>query len=115
MKHLKLYEDLKHLKVLDKIKKGDYVIMNGDSVFTAGVSLNQKKKLKIFLKNNMGEVTNVNKVHNNISVKYHDVSFHISNFFQTIGYQIFQPYDIVEYAKTPEELRIKIELNKYNL
>jgi len=111
--NFKIYES--GFRMLDNIHKGDYVIMNHKSVFTAGISTYARKELDNFLKNNIGIVTNVNNVHNNISVKYHDVPYTISAFFHKSGYEIFKPYDIVEYASTIDELKIKLQANKYNL
>lgn len=118
MKHLKIYEIYKSgitRRILDNIHKGDYVIMNHNSVFTTCISTYAIKELDEFLENNIGIVINVNKVNNNISVKYHDVPFTISGFFHNLGYEIFEPYDIVEYASTIDELKMKLQTNKYNL
>ena len=105
----KIYES----KIPLELKDGDCVIMNYS--FNPGASLSQKEIFKEFLVNNIGVVKNINKVHNNIAVKYYDIPFQISTFFRSDGVYLFPPSSLSEYASTPEELKIKIQTKKYNL
>jgi len=105
----KIYES----KIPSELKNGDCVIMNYS--FHPGASQSQKKVFEEFLANNIGVVTNINKIHNNIAVKYYDIPLQISNFFMSNGVYLFPPSALFEYASSPDELKLKIQANKYNL
>lgn len=105
----KIYESKDSVK---GINVGDYVIMSCG--YLVGASDSQKIKMKEFLDNNIGEVINVNPVHINLTVKYHDIPFQISWLFSNNSY-IFKPSQIVEIAPTVEDLKMKLQASKFNL
>lgn len=112
MKHLRLYEEF----TTNDIQVGDYVLLNyTDNFLVSAYNSEQEKKYKEFLNNTIGVVVNVNKVHNNIKVKYHDISFFIRHMFANDGTTMFNPNFVKYVGKTPEDIKIQVEAEKYNI
>jgi hypothetical protein len=113
MKHLKTYENVNN----NEPKIGDYVlceINNLDSIFSTNEN---KYKLDEFVKNNIGIIVRITQ--NEISVKYHDVPFYITHFFNYNNILNFNPDEIVISSLNLEDIKKEYELrftsNKYNL
>lgn len=108
MIHVKIYEDFK----TSDIKIGEYVLVYDGSMFLPGASENQKKLYKEFLNNNIGQVINVNPVHNNIKIRYYNVDFNIVHLFNTEMVHptiMVHPKWIIDHDENPENLKIRHE------
>lgn len=110
MKHLRLYEEFTN----KDIEIGDYVVIYPPKT-KFGVIASEQQKYEEFLKNNIGVVVNVNNVHNNIKVKYNDVSFFIKRLFYSDDTIMIHPQFVKYVGKTPEEVKIQAEAGKYNI
>jgi len=120
MKYLKKFEDLQEVP-----KVGDYVLIITDS---------SNEHFKEFINNTIGVLEHIikhkpdiwgNESEDSVSIKYENVPpmikdmFYLSPFItKDYGRQGFREFDIkkiVAFAKTKEELEIKLSANKYNL
>ncbi len=113
MKYIKLYEN-----VINDLKVGDYVMINVDYLF--GANKRELKIYKEFLKNNIGQVTYINNGFTNsgiewFEVKFRDIPFQISKFFRDDNTERYKINNIIHHSDTIENLKIKIEADKYNL
>lgn len=108
MKILKFNEN----NIIDNIEIDDYVIMYRP--YHPGLSKNQKTIFDNFLENNIGIITNINKVHGYITVKYYNIPYTIRFIFTKSQY-LFKPEAIKYYDKDIEILKTKIAADKYNL
>jgi len=80
---------------------GDYVIVHGTS---------RNDELNVFLLNNIGKVDE--KIRSALRIKYHGLK-KIKNFDKNTTWVNIR--EIKVFAKTKEELELKIAANKYNL
>jgi len=112
---------MKHLKTLETIndgpKIGDYIIVKSNSPIV---------KINNFIENNIGQIINISHFENpnryNVSIKYNNVPSNLLHFFndttfknKNCFFRNFFSSDIVEYAKTLNLLKIKMDANKYNI
>lgn len=102
---------------INELEKNDYVIMNDDihNYFLPGTTPPQRYKFSDFLKNNIGQIINVNKIHNNITVEFHNIPFDLGYIFNYKKTYLFNPESVKYYDKTIEGLKLKIESKKYNI
>ena len=112
MKHIRIYEEF----TTNDIQVGDYVLLKyTDNFLVSHYTNEQEKKYKEFLNNNIGVVVNVNNVHNNIKIKYHDISFFIKHMFANDDTTMVNPKFVKYIGKTPEDIKIQVDSEKYNL
>jgi hypothetical protein len=108
MRHLKTYEN-----IIKEPKIGDYVIMRS--------KYKSKPELTEFIENTIGEIFSKyysDSKMEDIRVIYDFVPDDIRKNFMMIqgGFTMwFKNYDIIEYAKTKKELKLKIAAKKYNI
>jgi len=111
MKHLKIYESFN----LTDVKEGDYVILNPSVDFTPGASLGIISRYFDFVGNNIGQIILIDKDHNNVKIKYHNIDFNIRHLFDKDG-AIFSHQSYIKYAgSTIEDIMIQYEADKFNL
>jgi hypothetical protein len=99
MKYIKIYEHFEN-----KPKVGDYVIVFND---------NFRQKLKDFLNSNIGKIIKIDDPHEktfNYTVEFEKEINKITNRFEK-----FAEDEIIEWSSDKELLKIKKEINKYNL
>lgn len=114
MRFLKTYEYMENDNeyTINDFKVGDYVLIQDDYLF--GSSNRQLKIYINFLKNNIGQITYVNNNNEWIDVKFTDIPFQISNFFNKNTAR-YKTYNVIEYSNSIEELKAKMQAKKYNL
>lgn len=114
MKYLKQYEFFE-----DEPQIGDYVLCD--------IKLerhNERENIMNFVNNNIGQIINIQDTE--IRVQYTNVPKEIKNWFRqdTISFngkeydkysKLIHSDKIIAIGKTPEEVKIKIDANKYNL
>lgn len=114
MKYIKTYENLKEPKV------GYYVIMKN--------KFPTKPELKDFLENNIGFISNIYYNHSlatqelldfDLAVIYdwvpEELKKHNFRLVQGGWLMNFNEKHIIEFAKTKKELKLKIQMRKYNI
>jgi len=102
MKYIKTFE--KHINLPED---GDYILMNTYGTYD----------VKNFITSSIGRVVSVypdDVVDYKIRVKYENIPDNIELFFKD-GTRIFDIELLIAYGKTEEELKIKIEANKFNI
>ena len=108
----KIFENLK-----SELKVGDYVLMRSNA---------SAKELLEFINNNIGQVIKINNFEDlRIRVRYNNIPDNVIPWFGFAERQfppsirtaarIFDINQIVEFAKTKEELELKLAAKKYNL
>lgn len=118
MKYIKIYED-----VSDEPKEGDYVICNRLTITTSKDDDETLDILEKFLENNIGKVLNIIGKRNQLYVIFYknvpkriELYFRKIDFFKKPTYNIFMIRDeIVNFAKSKDELKLKMSTKKYNL
>ena len=107
MKYIKTFENIENLPEID-----DWVIMK---------TLSSHNIVKNFINNTIGEVVNLDKtnIQNiDITVMYYDIPEDfkkLMNVDSDVYVREFRSNQIVEFAKTKEELELKLQSNKYNI
>lgn len=106
MKHLKKFE-----QNINEPEIGDYVICREN--------ITNLPNLKNFLKNNIGQILDVNINKTNFIVQYENIPSWLTELFN-YGHSIpncrsMQRHEIVEFANSSEELKLKLMQLKYNL
>lgn len=111
MKILKFYEN-----IIDDIKVGDYVLIK------INISKYTQKQIDTekFINSTIGKIYDIDNRHVNtdIYVLYEDVPESIKSYFNTKNDLYTRSFDIrriVEYGKTIEELKLKIQTKKFNI
>lgn len=108
MKHLRIYEEFR----ISELEKGDYVIMRRP--FIPGMFEDDKYAFTKFLDNNIGIITNTNSVHNNITVKYHNVPMHIQHIL-TDDQHLFNTKGVKYLGKTIDDIKMQISAKEFNI
>jgi len=88
---------------------GDYVLVTPESV------ANMSKEYADFVSNNYGKIVKIpsNRI-NLTAIKYDNIPQNMMKYFKNNTSMFFNP-EIVDYAKTKEELELKLSSRKYNL
>ena len=106
MKYIKKFENLK-----DEPEVGDYTICISPNFVV-------NEKLIDFIESNIGRITKMYDVSSLKSKKYYilydNVPISLEYYFDK-NTRIFNEDEIIEFAKTKEDLEIKLQANKYNL
>lgn len=113
MKYIKKFENI------NSIKEGDYVLVKtSKTTITNEIILKSKE----FVDTHIGRCVRINRNHFDpeIHVKYENIPSEIQSYFRLdyygkIGYRSFNLDRVVAYGETPEEVEMKINVNKYNL
>jgi len=103
MKYLKTYENK-----INALRAGDYVYCICD----------EHPKLNYFLADNIGQFINFNTMESRNTVKYENIPQQYKKFFyhkKNCSYRYFKDEEIKYFAKTKEELIIKINSGKFGL
>jgi len=111
MKILKFYESL-----TNDLEIGDYVLIKID------ISKYTQKQIDTenFINNTIGKIYNIDNSHVNtdIYVLYENIPESIKSYFKNMNGVYIRSFDIdriVEHGKTIEELKMKLETNKFNI
>jgi len=107
MKHLKTYESIED-KIKDKIEIGDYI-----QVFYPNLNVSYNEEGIQFLNDNIGKVVEISD--NSVSILY-DVPPNVKSFFPygDNTKAVYLKY-VVGFGKTPEDVKLQMSANKYNL
>jgi len=112
MKYIKLYESSEN-KTQPQIS--DYIQINYPHL---GQHETQHEKGVNFINNNIGKVVNIimmgNEIHG-ITIKYDNIPPELENFFPSNHTKSYQIKYVIGFGKTPEEVKLQISANKYNL
>lgn len=103
----KIFESVNNPKV------GDYVLIDMNKNMFPIIDSDQRIYTD-FIRNTIGRITNVNNVHNNISVEYQDIPNQIRYLFNKQNV-LYTPSRIKILGKTPEEVELQIKSKNYNL
>jgi len=106
MRYIKEFEK----KTNVEISRGDYVLMNYTPSHKTLIDLSN------FINNTIGIVSKISD--DFIYVKYDAVPITLQRFFDKtneINCRMMYIEDIVDFAKSKEELELKLQANKYNL
>jgi len=109
MKIFKFYENIE-----DELTVGDYILMKID---IHNSMLKYDKIIEHFINNTIGEVFRFN-IDKGVIVSYENVPNDIKSYFSNKNDLYFRNFDIdriVEYGKTIEELKMKLETKKFNI
>jgi hypothetical protein len=103
MKHIKSFENI------DQPQIGDYVECEDNTVLTPTL-------LHSFISNNIGRIENILSLNNlyPYHIRYENIPNEINQYFYK-GSRGFNIEDIIEFAKTPGDIAVKINSKKYNL
>ena len=115
MKHLKNYESYYWIN-LKELEVGDYAML--DSTYLSLPSYESKNRqiiYKEFLRDNIGEVMNINRVHDNVKIRFHNIPYTIKDFFDDSGSYLYHPSRIKYFGKTIDDIKLKYEADKFNL
>jgi hypothetical protein len=123
MKYIKKFEDLQFLPQV-----GDYVLVKID---VSKSFMKKKEKLMDFVNNTIGQIISVqpdstdmwgNIKEGDVKVKYIDVPENIEDWFEMIpnkkyyiGLRNFTKDQVVAFGKTEEEVKQKVQSNKFNI
>lgn len=98
------------------IEVGDFVYIEySNSFFNYGVTENMRQEYINFLKNNVGQVVEINFALSQVKVKYNNVPKILNWFFSINGTIILSLFDIKYHNKDIDVVRIKMDAEKYNL
>jgi len=111
MKYLKYYESL-----TDNLNVGDYVLIK------INISKYNQKQIETenFINSTIGKIYSIDNryINTDIRVLYDDVPESIKSYFNIKNGLCIRSFDIdriVDHSKTIEELKMKIETNKFNI
>lgn len=108
MRHIKRYKNLNIPKI------GDYIIVKVDHEW-----LKDFESLCEFLESNIGKVIGYIPDYDDsiraVKIKYYNIPEKLKKYFPSTETKTSQLKYIVAYGKTPEEVRIKVAANKYNI
>lgn len=109
MKILKFYEDL-----TDDMKVGDYALMK---IVDRNSFIPSDNVFYKYINTTIGKICNIRK-YNGINILYENVPDDIKGYFGNsdgLYERNFKFSEIVEYGRTIEELKMKLETNKFNI
>ena len=110
MKYIKTFESM------NIMNEGDYALFYYDEIAQFAYSVRFSQELKELINNNIGKIKHIsNSTYNWISVEYDNIPSNLQYNFHHDGTILLDKDNVVEYAKTKEELEIKLSINKYNL
>jgi hypothetical protein len=110
MRHLKKFE---HMYNIGDIRIGDYVLLDIDFLYIGVSSKTNKHKFFLFVNNNIGKITNIrNSI---VTIQYKNIPSDVRYVFDMYDSIDRHISDIKYYAKTIDELELKIVSTKYNI
>jgi len=110
LKHFEYNEDPPY------INDGDYVLFYYSETENYAYHIGLDTKLKEFINNNIGYVITSSSINNEwINVQYDNIPKDIVYKFNKGNEVLLTKHNILEVAKTKEELEMTLSANKYNL
>ena len=113
MKYLKKFESFNWNSLRD-IKIGDYVIIDSSKLSNFMIK-NNVDIYRNFLNSNIGKIINISRVLDNIRVKYENIPDIIKDYFEEDNSIFLHPSKIKYFSKTIDDLKLKIDTDKFNL
>lgn len=111
MKYLRNFENLTEFP-----KTGDYVLIKTN--ITNILNDEKYNRIRVFIDNTIGIILDYNSYRNYVVVKYENIPDDIKSYFTYIQdryERMFEIDRIVAYGSTEEELKLKIQTNKFNI
>jgi len=119
MKYIKTFESILNKEIEyseDDITDGDYALFHYDKLAEYAYHVKLTPELKAFINDNIGIINVISDKHYDwIDVIYENIPDDIKYKFSSNGSIMLQKDAIVDFAKTKEELKIKLVSKKYNL
>ena len=103
-------------KNLKELEIGDYIMLDPtDLSLPSYESKNRQSAYEEFIQNNIGEVVNIDKVHDVVKIMFHNIPYTIEDLFDEYGIYFYPLSNIKYIGKTIEDIKLKYEADKFNL